>query len=131
MVALDYFRRLGHDNHHRLFHVYGWEEKKSQASWGGSTVDHEKLAQAHIHSMTTAEMNRFIVTCALVSDLYCAGFSPGEALSKDSDLARTASRYKVDAAKIIADVEAALSAKRKSDKARRRLSKGAHERRSR
>ncbi|MGB6875380.1 MAG: hypothetical protein WBD87_05045, partial [Candidatus Acidiferrales bacterium] len=23
MVALDYFRRLGHDNHHRLFQVYG------------------------------------------------------------------------------------------------------------
>jgi hypothetical protein len=23
MVALDYFRRLGHDNHHRLFQIYG------------------------------------------------------------------------------------------------------------
>jgi len=30
MVALDYFRRLGHDNHHRLFQVYGWEEKKTK-----------------------------------------------------------------------------------------------------
>jgi hypothetical protein len=40
MVALDYFRRLGHDNHHRLFQVYDWEEKKTKTSWGGSTVDH-------------------------------------------------------------------------------------------
>jgi hypothetical protein len=35
MAALDYFRRLGHDNHRRLCRVYGWEEKKSKASWGG------------------------------------------------------------------------------------------------
>ena len=45
MVALDYFRRLGHDNHHRLFQVYGWEEKKTKTSWGGNSVDHEKLAR--------------------------------------------------------------------------------------
>lgn len=32
MVALDYFRRLGHDNHHRLFLVYGWDEKKTKTS---------------------------------------------------------------------------------------------------
>jgi ParB family chromosome partitioning protein len=130
MVALDYFRRLGHDNHHRLFQVYGWEEKKSQTSWGGSTVDHEKLAQAHIRAMTTAELNRFMVACALISDLYCAGFSPGEALSKDSNLMRTALRYKVDAAKISAQVAAELTAKTKGAKGRRRLSKGARKHRS-
>ncbi len=130
MVALDYFRRLGHDNHHRLFLAYGWEEKKTQSSWGGSSVDHEKLTQAHIHAMTTAELTRFMVTCALVSDLYCAGFSPGEALSKDSNLVRTASRYKVDAAKITADVTAELSAKRKGAKDRPRLSKRACNQRS-
>src|SRR6266849_6664270 len=28
MVALDYFRRLGHDNHHRLFQVYGGERRR-------------------------------------------------------------------------------------------------------
>ena len=44
MVAMDYFRRLGHDNHHRLFQVYGWEEKKTKTSWGGNSVDHEQLA---------------------------------------------------------------------------------------
>jgi ParB family chromosome partitioning protein len=35
MIALDYFRRLGHDNHRRLSKVYAWEEKKSKASWVG------------------------------------------------------------------------------------------------
>ena len=73
MVALDYFRRLGHDNHHRLFQVYGWEEKKTKTSWGGNTVDHEKLAEARIRAMTAADLNRFMVTCALVPDLYCPG----------------------------------------------------------
>jgi len=33
MAALDYFRRLGHDNHRRLCRVYGWEEKKTKTSW--------------------------------------------------------------------------------------------------
>src|SRR6266849_5133146 len=33
MAVLDYFERLGHDNHRRLCRVYGWEEKKNKASW--------------------------------------------------------------------------------------------------
>jgi hypothetical protein len=46
MVALDYFRLLGHDNHRRLSKLYSWEdayrkcasEKKSKTSWGAETV---------------------------------------------------------------------------------------------
>jgi ParB family chromosome partitioning protein len=34
MAALDYFGRLGHDNHRRLCRVYGWEEKKDQSRVG-------------------------------------------------------------------------------------------------
>ncbi len=74
MLALDYFRRLGHDNHHSLFQVYGWEEKKTKTSWTANTVDHEKLAEARIHAMTAADLNRFMVTCALVPDLYSPTF---------------------------------------------------------
>ncbi len=111
MVALDYFRRLGHDNHHRLFQAYGWEEKKTRTSWGGNTVDHEKLAEARIRAMTTAELNRFLVTCSLVPDLYCPGYSSAETLSKEANLMRTAVRYKVDASKITTRVTAELSAK--------------------
>src|SRR5579864_4589693 len=81
MVALDYFRRLGHDNHHRLFQVYGWEEKKTKTSWGGNSVDHELLAAVQIRTMTTANLNRFLVICALVPDLYCPGYGSAEDLS--------------------------------------------------
>lgn len=50
MVALDYFRRLGHDNHRRLSKLYAWEEKKSKTSWGAETVDYEKIAAAAIQA---------------------------------------------------------------------------------
>jgi len=126
MVALDYFRRLGHDNHHRLFQVYGWQEKKTKTSWGGMSVDHEKLAQEQIRSMKIADLNRFMVTCALVSDLYYAGFGGDEVLSKDSNLAQAASRYKVSATKITATVTTELSARRKGAKSKPRASKRAH-----
>ena len=125
MVALDYFRRLGHDNHHRLFQVYGWEEKKTKTSWGGNSVDHERLAQAQIRAMTAADLNRFLVLCSLVPDLYCPGYSSAETLSKEANLLRTATRYKVDASKITAKVTAELSTKRKTRNVKRRnLQKG-------
>jgi ParB family chromosome partitioning protein len=120
MVALDYFKRLGHDNHHRLFQVYGWEEKKTKTSWGGTSVDHEKLARAQVSRMTTADLNRFVVLCSLVPDLYCPGYSPAETLYKEANLLQAAARYKVDAAKIKAAVTSELSAKRKAGKGRRR-----------
>jgi hypothetical protein len=116
MVALDYFRRLGHDNHHRLFQVYGWEEKKAKTSWGGTSVDHEKLAEAQIREMTTADLNRFLVTCALVPDLYCPGYSSAETLSKEADLMQTAVRYRVKVAQIGARVLRECSKKRKQRK---------------
>ncbi len=111
MVALDYFRRLGHDNHHRLFQVYGWEEKKTKTSWGGNSVDHERLAEVQIRMMTAADLNRFLVTCALVSDLYCPGYSSSAALPTKSNLATTASRYIVDVRKLTTQVSEALSRK--------------------
>lgn len=120
MVALDYFRRLGHDNHHRLFLVYSWEEKKTKTSWGGNSVNHEKLAETHIHTMTAADLNRFMVTCALVPDLYCPGYRSAETLSKEANLMRTAARYEVDASKITASATAELSAKKKDRKSQSR-----------
>jgi len=80
-------------------------------------VDHEKLAEARIRAMTAADLNRFLVTCALVPDLYCPGYSSAETLSKESNLMRTAVRYKVDASKITAKVTDELTKKRKGGKA--------------
>ncbi len=100
MVALDYFQRLGHDNHRRLSKLYAWEEKKSKTSWGSATVDYEKIAAAAVQGMKPADLHRFLVICALVSDLYCPGYNPRQSLEKDSNLARAAARYKVDCTKI-------------------------------
>ena len=121
MIALDYFRRLGHDNHRRVCRVYGWEEKKSKTSWGGQAVDYEKIATAAVEGMTAADLHRFLVVCALVSDLYCPGYNPAQALAKDSNLARAAARYKVDSAKITAALRTELTkARAKSQESRRK-----------
>jgi len=109
MVALDYFRRLGHDNHRRLSKLYAWEEKKSKTSWGAQAVDYEKIAAAAVQAMKTADLHRFLVVCALVSDLYCPGYNPRQPLAKDSNLNLTASRYKVDPARMATAVRKELS----------------------
>ena len=72
-------------------------------------MDHEKLAQALIREMTAADLNRFLVLCSLVPDLYCPGHSSAETLSKEANLILTAARYKVDASKITAAVTAEYS----------------------
>jgi len=117
MAALDYFGRLGHDNHRRLCRVYGWEEKKTKASWGGDTVDFRGIAGKAVQAMSAQDVQRFLVVCALVSDLYCPGYNPREALAKDSNLARTAARYKIDTVKLAADVRNELSKKKEKTKA--------------
>jgi hypothetical protein len=122
MVALDYFRRLGHDNHRRFSKLYAWEEKKSKTSWSAQTVDYDKVAAAAVQAMTAADLHRFLIVCALVSDLYCPGYNPKQSLAKDSNLARTAVRYKIDVAKVSAAVRAEL-AKKKDTQAGKKKSK--------
>jgi hypothetical protein len=114
MAALDYFRRLGHDNHRRVSKLYAWEEKKSKTSWGAQTVDYERIAAAVVQAMKTADINRFLVVCALVSDLYCPGYDPKQALAKDSNLAHTAVRYKIDVGKVGLAVRADLTKKKET-----------------
>jgi hypothetical protein len=70
--------------------------------------------------MTTADINRFLVTCALVPDLYCPGYSSAETLSKEANLMRTAVRYRVNASQIGTSVLTALSKKRKNGKTTKR-----------
>jgi hypothetical protein len=70
------------------------------SSWGGQTVDYEKIATAAAEGMTVADLHRFLAVCALVSDMYCPGYNSQQSLAKDSNLANAATRYKVDAAKI-------------------------------
>ena len=111
IVALDYFRRLGHDNHRRMSRIYGWEEKKTKSSWGGMCVDYAALAKKAVGAMTPTEVQHFLVACALVSDLYCPGYNPRQPLAKDSNLARVATRYKIDITKLGTHAREELSKK--------------------
>jgi hypothetical protein len=75
-------------------------------------------------SFSHQRYNRFLVVCALVSDLYCPGYNPRQSLAKDSNLARAALRYKIDSAKVAAAVRTELSKpeKKKKSKTDERLS---------
>ena len=108
MVARDYFQRLGHDNHRRVCRVYGWEQKKNKTTWGTQAVDYEGITAKAIREMSSTDVQHFLIVCALVSDLYCPGYNPQQTLAKDSNLARTAVRYKVDVAKMSATVREEL-----------------------
>jgi hypothetical protein len=109
MVALDYSQRLGHDNHRRICKVHGWEGKKTKATWGAEIVEYGKTAKAAVQKMTAADLNAFLVVCALVSDLSLPGYDAQQPLKKDSHLATTAARHKVEATKIVAAVRAELT----------------------
>jgi hypothetical protein len=53
-------------------------------------VEYEKIAAAAVQAMKAADLNPFLVVCALVSDLYCPGYNPTQSLEKNSNLTRTA-----------------------------------------
>src|SRR5580704_2042400 len=124
MAALDYFERLGHDNHRRLCRIYGWEEKKTKTSWGGNGVDYKTITGKAVREMSTLDVQHFLVACSLVSDLYCPGYNPRQPLAKDSNLAQAASRYKIDTAKLATEVRTELSKKKEQSEAGKTSAKG-------
>ena len=102
-VALRYFEQLGHDSQHRIFKFFAWEETKPKAN--GGYVDYPKLASGKLEKMTTAEIGKFLIVCALASDLYCPTYVGGGMLTKDSNLAREAVHYKVNAERILRELK--------------------------
>jgi len=120
MVALDYFRRLGHDNHRRICRAYQWDEKKAKASMGTQAMDYEGIGRKAVRAMSNVNLRHFLVVCSLASDLYCPGYNPREPLSKDSNLALTAVRYKVDTGKLAGEVKAELSKRKDKPIAKKR-----------
>ena len=102
-VALRYFEQLGHDSQHRIFKFFAWEETKPKAN--GGYVDYPKLASGKLEKMTTAEIGKFLIVCALASDLYCPTYVGGGMLTKDSNLAREAAHYKVNAERILRELK--------------------------
>ena len=107
-MAVRYFQQLGHDCQHRIFKFFTWEEAKPNPSNGGY-VDYPKLASAKVEKMTTAEIGKFVVVCALASDLYCPTYLGGGTLAKDSSLAREATHYKVSAERILSQLKEKLA----------------------
>jgi ParB family chromosome partitioning protein len=112
MAALDYFHRLGHDNQRRLCRAYGWEEKKTKSAHGMETVNYANIAALRVQGMNLADLHRFLIVCSLVGDLYTPTYSGTQTLSKDSNLARTATRYKIDVTKVAATVRGELTKKK-------------------
>jgi ParB family chromosome partitioning protein len=103
-LALCYFNQVGHDNERRIFKFFRWEEKKDKSGYGG--VDYPKLASAKLDGMTPAELGKFLMVCALASDLY---FSPY--LPSGGNLAKQAEHYKVNAGKILQEVKEKITGK--------------------
>src|SRR5260370_3970177 len=104
---------MDHDDTRRRARLKAWEEKKSKASWDAQTVDYEKIAAAAVQAMKVADPKRLLVVCSLVSNLYCPGSNPKQPLAKTSNLAKVATRYKVDTARITRTVRAEFSRKKK------------------
>jgi len=103
LVALSYFHQLGHDSQHRIFKFFAWEEAKSKAPNGGY-ADYPKLASTQLDKMTTAEIGKFLMVCALAGELYCPTYLSSSTLAKDSKLAREAGHYKINAKRILREV---------------------------
>jgi hypothetical protein len=103
LIALSHFQQLGHDSQHRIFKFFAWEEAKSKAP-NGAYVDYPKPASAKLEKMTAAEIGKFLVVCALATELYfptCYGVPAG----KDSKLIREATHYKVNGNRILVEVK--------------------------
>ena len=102
-MALRYFEQFGHDHQHRIFKFFAWEETKSKAN--GGYVDYSKLASGKFEKMTTAEIGKFLMVCALASDLYCPTYVGGGTLAKDSNLAKEAAHYKISAEQVLGELK--------------------------
>lgn len=107
LVALRYFHQLGYDSQHRVFKFFAWEATKAKAQNGGYT-DYVKLASARLDKMRAADIGKFLVVCALVSDLYCPAYISSATIAKDSNLAMAARHYKVNGEKILRELKESL-----------------------
>jgi ParB family transcriptional regulator, chromosome partitioning protein len=114
MVARDYFLRLGHDNERRICRVLGWQKKKTKSGYGSAIVDYPRIAQSAIEKMDLADLHRFLLVCTLASDLCSPPYGAERGIARDSNLARTAARYRLDVGKITAEVRSELTKKQAS-----------------
>ncbi len=103
-IGLSFLNQVGHDNQRRIFKFFQWEEKKETSAYGG--VDYGKLASAKLDGMTPAELGKFLMVCALASDLYFAPY-----ITTGGKLAKEAEHYRVNAEKILREVKDKIAGK--------------------
>jgi ParB family transcriptional regulator, chromosome partitioning protein len=102
-VALRYLEQLGDDHQHRIFKFFGWEAPKSNGAYGGY-ADYPKLASPKLEAMTAASLGKFLMVCALASDLYSPAYIGSGALAKDSALGKEAAHYKINGERILREL---------------------------
>jgi hypothetical protein len=84
---------------HWIFKCFGWEETKNKSARGGY-VEYAKLATAKLDGMAGAELGKFLMVCALASDLFFPPyFSSGGTLPKE------AAHYKMNADRILREAK--------------------------
>jgi ParB family transcriptional regulator, chromosome partitioning protein len=108
LLAVSYFHQIGHDSQHRLCKFFGWEEAKPKSPNGGYG-EYPKITSGKLSKMTTAEIGKFLMVCALAGELYFPTYCSGTTLAKDSALAREAVHYKVNAKRILREVKEKLA----------------------
>src|SRR5215467_645581 len=86
-------------------HTRGTSVSSTSGAWA-TTITAVSRSSTHGKGRRS---RRFLVVCALVSDLSCPGYNPRQSPGKNSNLARTAVRYKVDSAKTATAVGVELS----------------------
>lgn len=119
VIAQNYFQQLGHDSQHRLFKFFAWDEAKKKAVNGGYT-DYAKLAAAKLDKMTTVEIGKFLVVCALANELYFPTYH-GATSSKDTKLTREATHYKINCDRVLREVKEKPTQKPPNPKPRPKL----------
>lgn len=61
--------------------------------------------------MTSAETGRFLIVCALASDLYCPTYISGAGLTKDSNLAKAVAHYRINGDKVLREIREGFAKK--------------------
>ena len=110
LVAASLFQQIGHDSQHRLFKFFGWDASKPKNGNGGYS-DYPKLASGKLDKMTTAEIGKFLMVCALAGDLYFPTYCSGTTVAKDSALAREAVHYRIHTARVLRETGEKLAKK--------------------
>ncbi len=108
--------RLHDEDRKRLVKFMGWEPKKVTSNYRGTYTDYEATIQDQMQRMSNAELVKLMLTCTVLGDLGIPGYNPTEKLAADSRLRQAAAIYKVNADRVLSQVEQGAKEKREQSK---------------